>query len=202
MRATAIAAVFAAAACSPTVKQVQVDPPQAQLGAAKAPLVLHAHARDDKGVDVPDAKLVWSSSNPAVASVDATGKVTGLKSGLAEITAEAGEIKGVSRVRVEILNSLALNPAEVKLTGPEQTAQLHLIAKDDSGATMPLPTANWSSSNPKVVTVDGAGNIHSLMAGTATIAVHSGAMTGSAQVIVTPPPQVHKAASAKHHGRS
>lgn len=45
-------------------------------------------------------EITWTSSNPAVATVDANGVVSGLKEGDADITASVGSIKGVCKVMV------------------------------------------------------------------------------------------------------
>ena len=44
---------------------------------------------------------VWSSSNPSVASVDAAGRVTGLKSGTAVITVSCGDVSDCCTVKVD-----------------------------------------------------------------------------------------------------
>ena len=46
--------------------------------------------------DATDKKINWSSSTPSVASVDASGKVTGKKAGTCEITAAAADGSGKS----------------------------------------------------------------------------------------------------------
>ncbi len=45
-------------------------------------------------------EITWSSSNPAVATVDANGIVTGLKEGDADIVATVGSVKGSCKVMV------------------------------------------------------------------------------------------------------
>lgn len=49
-----------------------------------------------------DKSVSWSSSNPAVASVDASGVVTAIKSGEAVITAQAGEKTAECKVTVPV----------------------------------------------------------------------------------------------------
>jgi uncharacterized protein YjdB len=46
------------------------------------------------------ALVVWSSSRPAVAAVDAAGRVTGKSAGLATITAKVGRVKATVEIRV------------------------------------------------------------------------------------------------------
>ncbi len=72
------------------------------------PLV--AIARDAAGTPIPGVAVAWSSSNPAVATVDAvTGVVTGVDRGTVTVTAQAGgKTASVSRVVVIKYRALAL----------------------------------------------------------------------------------------------
>jgi uncharacterized protein YjdB len=187
MKKIALLGVLAVAACGPTVKTVTVDPGQAMMSTKGATLLLHAIAKDEKGTPVPDVQVAWASSNAAAASVDGTGKVAALKSGAADITASAGEIKGVAHIKVQIPGSLTILPAQATLAGAGQTAQLHLVVKDDTGNVVAGMPAIWSSSNPNVAAVDNGGNVHSMGGGTATISAHSGALMGMAHVTVSMP---------------
>src|SRR5207245_10898759 len=61
------------------------------------------------GVAKPGDRLTWSSSDPAVATVDGLGQVRGLTRGSATITAElartpftAGAVRGTGLVRVVV----------------------------------------------------------------------------------------------------
>jgi alpha-amylase len=187
MKKIALLGVLAVAACGPTVKTVSVEPGQAMMSTKGASLVLHAVAKDEKGAPVPDVQMAWASSNAASASVDGAGKVAALKSGTADITASAGEIKGVAHIKVQIPGSLSILPAQATLTGAGQTSQLHLVVKDDTGNVVAGMPAIWSSSNPNVAAVDNSGNVHSMGVGTATISAHSGALMGMAHITVALP---------------
>ncbi len=187
MKKIALLGVLAVAACGPTVKTVSVEPGQAMMSTKGASLVLHGVAKDDKGAPVPDVQLAWSSSNAAAASVDATGKVSALKSGAADITASAGDIKGVSHIKVQIPGSLSILPAQATLTGAGQTSQLHLVVKDDAGNVVAGMPAIWTSSNPNVAAVDNTGMVHSMGGGTATISARTGALAGMAHITVALP---------------
>jgi uncharacterized protein YjdB len=187
MKKIALFGALAIAACGPSVKQVSVEPGQAMMSTKGASLVLHAVAKDEKGQPVPDVQIAWSSSNATSASVDAAGKVSALKSGATDITAAAGEIKGVAHIKVQIPGSLSILPAQAMLTGAGQTAQLHLVVKDDAGNVVQGMPAIWTSSNPNVAAVDNSGNVHSMGGGTATISARTGALMGMARVTVALP---------------
>lgn len=187
MKKIALLGLLAVTACGPTVKTVAVEPGSAMMSTKGASLVLHAMAKDEKGQPVPDVQIAWSSSNAAVASVDGAGKVAALKSGAADITASAGDIKGIAKIKVQIPGNLSILPAQAMLTGAGQTSQLHLVVKDDAGNVVPGMPAIWTSSNPNVAAVDNTGKLTSMGGGTATISARTGALIGMAHVTVALP---------------
>lgn len=103
-------------------------------------------------------KVVWSSSNPEIASVSDDGTVKAVKAGTAVITATAGNVKAECKVTV-------VNPV-YKVTGIKLTAspsryiaagrkvQLKAVIAP-SNATNKAVT--WKSSNTKVATVSSTG---------------------------------------------
>lgn len=162
--------------CS-TTQQAAVDKMAADINAAVAALVLKVPATGitldattqklDTGktftlkATVAPAnttdKVVWSSSNAAVAKVSSTGVVTAVKPGTAVITATAGSVKATCTITVA-------NPV-VKVTGIKITASSRSIAagkKVQLKATAAPSNADnkavtWTSSNKKVATVNSKG---------------------------------------------
>jgi plastocyanin len=61
---------------------------------------LTAVATDEKGATVSGVKVTWSASPQTIASVDATGLVTGVAAGNATITASGGGASGTASVIV------------------------------------------------------------------------------------------------------
>ena len=98
---------------------------------------------------------VWSSSDSSVASVDSYGKVTGTGSGTAVITAVLGNDTFTSAITVK-KPTLNKTKAAIK-TG--KTLKLKLSAG----------SAEWSSSDTSIVTVDRSGTVTGIKQGTATI---------------------------------
>ncbi|MHB1193819.1 MAG: Ig-like domain-containing protein [Longimicrobiales bacterium] len=82
-----------------TVAEVRIAPDTATLsvGGTKAYAVV---VRDRFGITVPGATVAWSSSDSAVATVSATGLVTGLAPGTATLTAASGGRSDTARVTV------------------------------------------------------------------------------------------------------
>ena len=82
-----------------------------------------------------DRTVAWSSSNTAVATVDKTGKVTGVKAGTATITATAGD-KSAS--------------VQLTVTAPNETVDIMFKATDvtlKSGETL-YAVGDWGQAKP------------------------------------------------------
>ena len=126
--------------------------------------------------------LIWTSSDPAVASVDGTGKVTGHSEGTASITAcnERGEKTAcLVTVRKSTVARPVLNTTELALTITEQepapSAQLKL-EQNDRGF---IYVRQWVSSSPSVAQVSSSGTVTGQSSGRAVIS----ALTTAGQVL-------------------
>jgi uncharacterized protein YjdB len=117
-------------------------------------------------------EVTWSSSNPGVATVSNTGVVTGLASGTATISATAKDGSGVSgscivTVREIDVASVVLDKTSLSLEEGE-TALLVASVEPDSATDK---SVTWSSSDDSVVSMDAAGKVTAVSAGTATVTV-------------------------------
>ncbi len=83
----------------PTVASVVVTPTSPTLEVGKT-LQMSAIARDPNGGTVTGVTVTWTSSDAAVASVDAKGLVTGVAAGAAAITATVAGVAGSQVVTV------------------------------------------------------------------------------------------------------
>ena len=79
---------------------MSLEPDPLSLTAPGDTARLSATVRDAGGSPVPDAQLVWSSTDPAVVAVDASGLVTAIARGEVEVTAVSGQLKATSSVSV------------------------------------------------------------------------------------------------------
>jgi uncharacterized protein YjdB len=125
-------------------------------------------------VDSPPGPVSWSSSNPDVASVDAsTGIVTGIRpGGSATITATSGGITGTTTICVA---TFQVTPATLSVIAA-RSVPLDVSA---SGGTL-----SFSSSAPAVATVDANGVIRGVNVGKATITATLTAASGSQSIPV------------------
>lgn len=135
--------------------------------------------------------VTWTSSNPAAATVDSTGRVTGVAGGKTTITATSqanSTIKATCQVTVEQLaDSISLNlTSKTILKG--DTVQL-IGTVNPSNATN--RNIKWVSSNKSIATVDYRGLVTGVGLGTATIiaeAQDGSGVTASFSLTVNPVP--------------
>ncbi len=117
--------------------------------------------------------VVWSSSNPTVASVDQLGKVKSLAQGEATITitTEDGGFTAECQVTVRnvALTGLALDKSQLTTyVGKHEQLQVQYTPENTT-----YPEVTWDSSNPDVIEVDDDGNLNAKSLGSATIIVKS-----------------------------
>lgn len=115
-------------------------------------------------------KILWSSSDETVVSVDAKGQVTALAVGEATITATAADGSGVSAsCHVTVIPILAesLTLSATKWNGEEGKSFTIVATVLPENTTD--KTVSWSSSDPEIATVDAEGHVSVLKAGYCTI---------------------------------
>lgn len=129
-------------------------------------------------------EVSWTSSNPAVATVDAHGVVTAAGTGTATISATAHDQTGAVTVTVVVpaasvlISGTQSEPLEVGLT-----LQLTAVVKDAAGNTLDRPVT-WTSANPDIATVDANGLVTGVGRGTVTITATAGKVSATASVRV------------------
>ena len=118
-------------------------------------------------------KIAYSSSNPAVATVDETGKVTGISAGAAviNIKAENGVVANcLVSVKVPV-KGVSFSTTSTKLMKNEKRELAPILVIQPSDATNKDVT--WSSNNTNVAVVDKDGVVTAVGIGRATITVNT-----------------------------
>jgi hypothetical protein len=192
----AVLAAVAAGAChqkdqtldEPPIVTVSVTPQSLQIqDGTSAQLTATVNAT----IALTNPNVTWSSLNPGVAAVSASGNVTGVSPGSTQIVATSAEYPaatGTITVTVTAaVRSVGVAPSTVSVTaGGTQLFSATVLA--DPGITD--LTVAWSSSNTAVATVNPSGLATTLSAGTTSIIATSNAdktRSGTATLIVTAP---------------
>ena len=132
-------------------------------------------------------QVAWSSSNPAVATVNDKGLVTTIAAGTSIITATSGTASGstILTVNSATLSSLAVTPSDPsRFVGSTQQFTATGTFSDESTYNI-TESVTWSSSNLSVTTINSSGLATLVTAGTATITATSGTVSGSTTLTVT-----------------
>jgi uncharacterized protein YjdB len=137
--------------------------------------------------DATNKAITWSSDNPDVATVNNAGKVTGLAVGTATITVSTEDGGKTATCAVTVYKTT------ISVTGVTLDEETLTIKKGESASltatVLPITATNksvtWSSDNPDVATVDDAGEVTALSAGTATITVTTEEGNFTASCVVT-----------------
>jgi uncharacterized protein YjdB len=156
-------------------------------------LRLAAMAADANGHAVNNAVFAWASNDTTIAVIDDSGLVTGVAPGHAMATATSAGVSGDAElvVAAAVPAAITVSPDAVMLAALGQTVQLSAEVLDQIGRAMADVFVSWSSSNPRVVSVDGAGLATAVGHGTATITATAGDVRGTAEITVefsAPPP--------------
>ena len=140
--------------------------------------------------DATNQKVTWKSDKPEIATVDANGKVTGVKAGEATITVTTEDGGKTATCKVTVSET---SVAVTGVTLNKTALTLNIGANETLSATVaPADATNkkvtWKSSDAAVATVDANGKVTAVKAGEATITVttEDGGKTATCKVTVQP----------------
>jgi len=169
----AVANSGVSAQCNVTVRDVQI----ASLRFKKSSASIYV-GQEGKLTPAPSPSnaplnsLTWHSSDPAVAAVDANGRITALKKGSARITVTASTGASAS-IDLEVKDR---DVTAIKISKRSTSVYVGVSGRIKA-LVGPVSATNktvlWSSSAPHIVSVDENGNITALSAGTAVITAAS-----------------------------
>lgn len=118
-------------------------------------------------------ELVWTSSDAAIATVDAQGIVSGLAVGDVTITATSNlDTTVFAAVTVKVGEFEVIKVSDVKISGDEQAfyvAQQTQLTVATAPSDADNSAVTWSSSNETVATIDAAGLVSNLSVGSTKI---------------------------------
>lgn len=138
--------------------------------------------------DATDKSVTWASDAPTIATVSATGLVTALANGSANITVTTVDGSHTSTCAYTVttaVTGVTLAPATVTLSLAGTTTQQ--LTPTVAPATASVQTVTYVSSAPAIATVSASGLVTALVEGTANITVTTtdGSKTAVSAVTVT-----------------
>jgi uncharacterized protein YjdB len=166
------------------VSSVIVSPGQASVTVGQT-TQLSGQVTDDQGNVLAGRPIAFTSGSPSVATVSASGLVTGVSAGSATITATSEGKTGTATITVTPIPvaRVIVSPAAPNVvTG--QTVQLSVDAQAENGQSLSGRPASWSSGAPSVASVSNTGVVTALSPGIAVIFANVEGVIGSASVTV------------------
>lgn len=180
VQATAQATVTPAAVRSLTIAP---DTASIIIGTQRA---LSAELRDARGATLTGRTVSWTSSNPAIASVSQNGTVNAVAiGGPVSIVAQSEGMADTSRITV-----IDVPVQSVQVTAPVAevndgaTVQLAVRLTDAAGQPLTGRAVTWISDSAHIATVDAAGLVRTLRAGTARFRARAEGVEGSVSLAV------------------
>ena len=179
------------ATCKVTVKDKEINVTEVKLNKTQTSILVGASETLVATVlpeNATNQKVSWKSSDEAVATVDANGKVTGVKAGEATITVttEDGGMTATCKVYVNTatvaVTGVMLNKTETTiLEGSSETLVATVLPENATNRNV-----SWKSSDEAVATVDANGKVTGVKAGEAVITVttEDGKKTNTCKVTV------------------
>ncbi|HEX9893216.1 MAG TPA: Ig-like domain-containing protein [Gemmatimonadales bacterium] len=196
-RLLAATAALAIGACSSdgtgagdvlVVSQVEIDPPGAGL-VVGATQQLTATPKTASGITVPNREVSWSSDDPNIATVSASGLVTGVSLGETSINARVDQVTESVPVNVspKPVAQVVVEPTSATIQ-VAQSRQLTATVKAADGETLTGRTVEFESDDPTIATVSTSGLVTGVAAGQTTVRAISEGKEAAASISVTPRP--------------
>jgi len=173
-----------------TVASIEAAPGVTTLVSLGESVQLTATARTASGAAVA-AAFTWSSSDPSIVSVNASGIGISVSNGTASVTATTS---GVTSNQVSVTVSQEMNAVQVTPAGPVTltalgaTEVLTASALDAGGGEIAGVTFTWASTDASIATV-ADGTVTAVAVGSTSITAEASAMT-TTPVAVTVDQQV------------
>ena len=145
--------------------------------------------RDAQGNVLSGHTVAWQSSNSALATVNASGVVTGVAKGALTISAVSDGTVGDSPLTVTVPTptSIVVTPSAASIT-LGQTAQLVAEERDANGAAIPNRPISWSSDNSSIVSVTSSGVVTGNAIGSTVVHASADGLTADVAVTTTTVP--------------
>lgn len=165
--AFAIATVLAAACHQPTHIEVVPTQPVLRTRTESAQLIARVMFNN---VEDTRARAVWTVSDPELATVDALGRVRGLKGGRVTVTATYGKLTSVVPVELQFVESLRSDVEAVELSrdaGDPVKPRIEVVGYD--GRPMKDRVPLLLSKDSRICNVDARGQIWPVERGETTV---------------------------------
>ena len=171
----------------PAVATVELSSTTVDL-APNATSQLSATARGSSGAAITGRAFTWGSASSAVATVSASGLVTGVADGTTtvSVTVDGKTASATVNVRTPVA-AVTVTPGTAQVTAGGATSQLTAVARDANGVALNGRAIAWTTSSVAIASVSQAGVVTGVAAGAAAITATSEGRVGTAAITVLAP---------------
>ncbi len=113
-----------------------------------------AVAHDANGHVIPGTVFNWATANPSIATVSATGVVTGVTGGSTIVQASAGGSAGSATVSVVVVGSIEISGSVERHVKVGATIQFVAVVRDPAGNVLTGVQVTWSVTKPAIASID------------------------------------------------
>ncbi len=148
---------------------------------------LTAMARDEDGHVVPGGAVVWSVSDPAVATISSEGRLQAQAGGVVLATAMIGEARGWLALVVWPFTAESVtigSPTAAPMVG--DAVPLTAVVRNRLGVTFDSTTAAWSTSDSHVAVVTPTGLLQAIAPGNVVVTATAYGASGALTLTVVP----------------
>jgi uncharacterized protein YjdB len=171
---------------SASLTAINVGTPSPSLAVGGIEQLTATGVYSDNSTQSLTTQVLWSVSDPTVASVSATGGFTGLKAGSVTVRATMGTLVGAGNITVTepTVSSITISPAAFSIASG-QSKQLSALGVYSNGTSQDVTSqVTWSSQNADA-SVSSTGLVTGVSAGSSTITATLGSSTGTAMATIT-----------------
>lgn len=171
-----------------TTVSVTLTSPSIQAGATTTATATGAAQNGNSFTPV----VTWSTASPAVATISATGTITGVSAGTTQVIATSGGVTAQAPITVTnpppVLTTINVS-LPLSTIWMRQTVTATAGGLDQYNAAISVGAVTWSSTTPAVATVDAStGLITGVSLGTTQVTATFGAKSAARTVTVSAPP--------------
>lgn len=133
---------------------------------------------------IDPSQVDWATLDPAAASVDETGTVTGLATGVARIVGAHGGTRDTVRVSVAPVVASIERVRDTLVVSVDSAQPLPFLVRDSGGATLPPTALSVRSVGSAEIAVASDGSVVGLLPGRGSLLVAAGELSDSVSLSV------------------
>jgi 6-phosphogluconolactonase (cycloisomerase 2 family) len=172
---------------APALVSISVAPPNPTILTAGTQQFAASGTYTDGSVKTITGSVTWASASTSVATINSTGRATGVGVGASEVSATLTGISGATTLTVQpVLVSIAITPANPSTTVGATLPFAAIGTYSDNSTQNLTSSVAWTSSKLGVATITASGLATAVAKGTTTIKGKLGGITGTTTLTVTP----------------